>query len=81
MYQISLFDEWRLLSATDHIEIHTDTPMPLIRTIYEPNIYTKPDKIIIGKVNGYPAEIGFKEWVSGWGSCFTEYQAILFRYL
>ena len=38
-----------------------------------------PDFVARGTVNGIRADIGLKEWVSGWGECFHDYEPICYR--
>lgn len=53
--------------------------MPLCRTAHENRIMDEPDVICEGAINGAPAYIGFKEWVSGWNDQFHEYEAIQYK--
>ena len=87
--QISIWDllgekkeenkEWKPLCVQDYFEWESDKKMPLIVTYHEFRLTDKPDIICKGTVNGVPALIGFREWVSGWGSCFTEYEAFKWK--
>ena len=83
--QISIWDileeksEWKPLFVQDYIEWESDKKMPLIVTYHEFSPTDEPDIICKGTVNGVPALIGFREWVSGLGSCFTEYEAFKWK--
>lgn len=72
-------NEWIHLTIWDYIEWNSEFSMPLISAISESNIMTHPDVICEGTVNGTPAYIGFKAWVSGPGECFLEYEAIQWK--
>lgn len=37
-----------------------------------------PDKTIVGTVNRIPAIIGFKEWVSGPGDIYKQYEPVMY---
>lgn len=51
----------------------------MIKTIMEQRVMNEPDVQICGSIDGKPAIIGFKEWVSGPDGCFTEWEAIQYR--
>ena len=72
-------DEWNYLHHTDYIEWISENTMPLIQTVTERHIMKHPDVICEGTVNGKPAYIGFKAWVSGFNECFLEYEAIQYK--
>lgn len=40
---------------------------------------TNPDVVCEGTVNGMPAYIGFKAWISGPGECYLEYEAVQYK--
>lgn len=71
--------EWKRIELYAKIEWISDKNMPLCRSVNENRIMEKPDVICKGTVDGVPAYIGFKEWVSGWGEEFIEYEAIQWK--
>ena len=72
-------NEWNYLHHTDYIEWISENTMPLIQTATERHIMKHPDVVCEGTVNGVPAYIGFKAWVSGPGECYLEYEAIQYK--
>lgn len=51
----------------------------MIHVVTEQKLQTEPDLILEGKVNGVPALIGFKEWVSGDGCRYKEWQPLQYK--
>lgn len=72
-------NEWTRLTLWDYIEWTSESSMPLIKAISESRIMTNPDVVCEGTVNGVPAYIGFKAWVSGLGECYLEYEAVQYK--
>ena len=54
------------------------TYIPLIIPVI-PSNPKNIDLVIDGTVDGKPALIGFKAWVSGPNDCFTQYEAVLYK--
>ena len=71
---------WKLIPVGSVVAFDTKgKTIPLVQSVNENKVMNEPDLVLEGAVNGTPAYIGFKEWVSGWGSCFTEYEAIQWK--
>lgn len=62
--------------AWDLARIYIPIVVPVIPSTPQNTI----DLVIDGTVNGKPALIGFKEWVSGPGNCFKEYEVVLYKF-
>ena len=71
---------WKVIPVRAVVAFDTKgKTMPLVQSINENKIMDEPDIVLEGAVNGIPAYIGFKEWVSGWNEEFTEYEAIQWK--
>ena len=74
-------DGWKPIpkNVTIYWEPGTLARYPFVTPLTKSKLMVKPDVIVKAKVNDVPAWVGFKAWVSGWGSCFVEYEILQWK--
>ena len=82
--QISLDDllkenEWKPLPQNVEIEMPDVEGLPFVKTVTKTNLQKIPDLITIGTVNGRPAIIGLKKWISGFEEEFEEWEPLQYK--
>lgn len=72
-------EEWTPIT-TEAIEWNNArTYIPLVAPVVPSKPPNRIDLVIDGTVDGKPALIGFKEWVSGPSDLYTTYELVLFK--
>lgn len=71
--------EWKPIPKDSSVIIPGRKLQGVIKGVLEQKVMNEPDLVIYGSIDGKPAMIGFKEWVSGPDCCFHEWEAVQYR--